>query len=784
MLEPPSPEQENLRLTTLHKLGVLDTPAEERYDRLTRIAKKLFDVPIVVVSLIDSHRQWFKSKIGIDAEELPRRISFCGHAILKKHAFIVNDTRKDPRFADNPLVTSSPFIRFYAGQPLQSTNGMMIGTLCILDVKPREFAAEDESLLKDLAIQVEMELNNPDLQRMTTSLMKSENDLLETIYLLEKKERRERANKHCLEMISRGEPLLTLLEAIVIGVEQQSRDFLGCILTIDVESNRFDIGAAPNMPEQYTDALQGMSLQEGLDSCEASLVQGNAIYPQKPRTHPYWSKFSTLARKAGFTSAWSQPIKDSKGDMLGILLICKQELGQPNDNDMLLIEEFTDLAEIAIERARTDTFIKSQSLFDPLTGLPNRKMLLDRLEQEMLKADRSNTQVAFLFVDLDHFKDINDTLGHQKGDLLLKEVAARFQQCVRVIDTVARLGGDEFTVLMGEVVDSESVERVANNILAAIEKPFDLEGELAHLSASVGIAFYPDNATDMDGLMNNADQAMYEAKNKGRNRFQYFSSTLQEHALERVSLLKDLRQALSGSQFSVNYQPVINLTDGSVVKAEALLRWHHPQRGFIPPRDFLPLAEDSGLILEIGEWFFTGVLQQLQTWQTQLGRDFHVSINTSPVQFRENSNGLQSLLHQLSTMDLPVNSLGIEITESLMVEKRIDVQALVASMQKAGISIALDDFGSGFTPLRKLQDFHIDYLKIDKGLINNIATDTEARKLCEAIILMAQKMEIKVVAKGVENEFQHQILIDAGCDYAQGHLFSSAVSAEKFPFNI
>ena len=187
MLEPPIPEQENLRLATLRNLDVLDSPAEECYDRLTRIAKKLFDVPIVVVSLVDSKRQWFKSKIGVDAEELPRRTSFCGHAILQKHAFVVNDTRNDPRFVDNPLVTGQPFIRFYAAQPLQATNGMMIGTLCIIDDKPREFEAEDVYLLKDLAVQVEMVLNNPDLQRMTTSLMKSEKRLLETIYLLEKK---------------------------------------------------------------------------------------------------------------------------------------------------------------------------------------------------------------------------------------------------------------------------------------------------------------------------------------------------------------------------------------------------------------------------------------------------------------------------------------------------------------------------------------------------------------------------------------------------------------------
>jgi EAL domain-containing protein (putative c-di-GMP-specific phosphodiesterase class I) len=288
----------------------------------------------------------------------------------------------------------------------------------------------------------------------------------------------------------------------------------------------------------------------------------------------------------------------------------------------------------------------------------------------------------------------------------------------------------------------------------------------------------------MDTLISNADQAMYEAKNQGRNRFQYFGEEMQTHALERVSLLQDLRQAISENQLQVFYQPVIDLNDGQVAKAEALLRWHHPQRGTVNPREFLPLAEETGLILEIGEWFFDQVLKQLTTWRSQLANQFHVSINTSPLQFRESSRGLQYLLDQLCAMGLPGDSFGIEIAENLMMDNRIEVQALLASIQKTGIAIALDDFGSGFAPLKQLQDFQIDYLKVDPSLIQQIGTDLKARQLCEAIILMAHKLDIKVVAKGVESDLQRKLLIDAGCDFAQGYLFSKAVSAEKFPFSI
>ena len=784
MQEPRIPRNESQRLKALRRLDILDTIAEERYERLTRITQKLFDVPIVVVSLVDSERQWFKSKIGLEAEELPRRISFCGHAILQKNAFVVNDTHKDPRFADNPLVTDKPYLRFYAGQPLQTANGMMVGTLCILDYKPRDFHQADLNLLKDLAIQVELELNNPDLQRMTTSLKQSEDKLLKTIRLLEKKEQRERANKHCLEMVSRGEPLPATLKAIITAVEQENPAYLACILTIDSNNNGLTISASPNMPKQFSAALDGISLQEGLDSCEASLCHGNAIQPQKDKTHPYWSKFSTIARNAGFASAWSQPIKDSDEKILGIFVICKKQLGYPDEDDMLLIEESANLSAIALERAHTDLFIKSKAYYDPLTGLPNRNMLLDRLKQEMLKATRYGLQVAFLFIDLDHFKEINDNLGHQKGDQLLIEVASRLKKHVRSLDTVARLGGDEFVAIIGELSDSSVVDHVARKILLALAKPFQLDDEIAYLSASIGIAISSHNGDDMDSLISNADQAMYEAKSNGRNCIQYFSQVMQENALMRVNLLLDLRQAISKNQFKITYQPVIDLSNGHTAKAEALLNWHHPQRGYVAPRDFLPLAEETGLILEIGEWFFTHLLAQLEIWYGQFDDQFHVSINTSPLQFREDNNGLENLVERLSAIGLPASSLGIEITESLLMEKRAGVQQLLSSIQKAGVAIALDDFGSGLTPLHKLQDFHIDYLKINKTLIQRIDIDLKARQLCEGMIVMAHKIGIKVVAKGVETEKQKHILVEAGADFAQGYLFSHAVDASNFSFNI
>ena len=784
MLEPCIPEEEGLRLATLRSLNILDTASDERFDRLTRIAQKLFDVPIVAVSLVDADRQWFKSNIGLGVAEMPRNISFCGHAILEDEVFIVEDTLKDIRFADNPVVAGSPNARFYAGKPLKATNGMMMGTFCIIDYKPKVLDSAEIAILKDFAAQVESELNYPDLQRMTSKLMKSENKLLETVALLERKEQRERSHNHCLEMVSRARPLPEILQAVVQGVEQQNPELLGCIMMLDKKTNCLQFGAG-SLPIQCIDALNGMPLPEAMEFCNPRNFARHADSTDELTTHPYWSKFSTLARQSGLACSWSQPIKNSAGETLGIFSISKREIGYPSDDDLLLIEESANLAAVALERDRIDSFIRSQAYYDPLTGLPNRNMLKDRLEQEIFKARRTKSQVALLFLDLDHFKEVNDKLGHDKGDLLLIEVGARLLKCVRNIDTVARLGGDEFTVIMGELHDPENAERVANDILEILSQPFQLDDEVAYLSTSIGIAFYPDNGLDMDTLSKNADQAMYDAKSKGRNRFQYFASAMQESALARISMLGDLRNALPENQFEVNYQPVVRLCDNSVQKAEALLRWHHPIRGAVDPREFLALAEETGLIIDIGEWFFEQVVHQLNQWRSNNHEQFQVTINTSPLQFRDSSGGIQRSLTMLAASGLPNEAMGIEITESLLMESRSTIHDFLIQVRDFGISITLDDFGAGYTRLSQLQRYKIDYLKIDKSMVGDLENDQQARALFEAIVTMANRLGIKVIAKGVETEQQRQILIDAGCGLCPGlPVLHRAVPAQSFPFGL
>jgi diguanylate cyclase (GGDEF)-like protein/PAS domain S-box-containing protein len=431
------------------------------------------------------------------------------------------------------------------------------------------------------------------------------------------------------------------------------------------------------------------------------------------------------------------------------------------------------------ERTLSEELIWRQANFDTLTGLPNRNMFRDRLEQEVKKADREDRPLALLLIDLDQFKEVNDTLGHAVGDLLLKDAACRIISCVREADTVARLGGDEFTVVLSEISDNSHVDDVAQKIIRKLSEPFHLVNEVVFVSASVGITLYPIDTTDIDALMKNADQAMYVAKNRGRNRSSYFTTSLQEAAQAKLRMTNDLRGALEARQFMVHFQPIIELSTGSIHKAEALLRWQHPERGMVGPMEFIPLAEESGLINEIGDWVFKESARWAKHWCNLFGDDFQVSVNKSPVQFRnENYHFAEKWFEHLQSLGISGRNMVIEITEGLLLNADAHVADELLKFRDAGINVAIDDFGTGYSSLSYLKKFDIDYLKIDQSFVNNLETDPDNMALSEAIIVMAHKLGIKVIAEGIETEGQRKLLTAAGCDYGQGYLFSRPVPPE------
>ncbi len=432
------------------------------------------------------------------------------------------------------------------------------------------------------------------------------------------------------------------------------------------------------------------------------------------------------------------------------------------------------------DRKESEEIIWKQANFDPLTGLPNRRMFMDHLEQETRKAARSHKPVVLFFLDLDLFKEINDTLGHDVGDLLLKETAHRLTHCVRDSDTVSRLGGDEFTVILSDIEDSGSVERVAQEILSKLAEPFELGLETVYVTASLGITLYPNDASDVEALLKNADQAMYAAKDLGRNRFNYFTPSMQEAARNRMQLANDLRNALNNTELEVYYQGIIDLRNQSIYKAEALLRWHHPTRGEVSPLEFIPIAEDTGMILGIGDWVFNQTMDQICRWREELQLDIQVSINKSPVQFRDEGRSISDWLVRLNERGLKGESIAIEITEGLLLDASPSVTERLLAFRDAGIQVSLDDFGTGYSSLAYLKKFDIDYLKIDRSFIQNLEKTSDDMVLCEAIIVMAHKLGIQVIAEGVETIEQSKLLSAAGCDYAQGYLYSRPVPGEEF----
>ncbi|MGD0961563.1 MAG: PAS domain S-box protein [Methylomonas sp.] len=434
------------------------------------------------------------------------------------------------------------------------------------------------------------------------------------------------------------------------------------------------------------------------------------------------------------------------------------------------------------EKKKTEELIWLQANYDPLTHLPNRRLFGDRLQQEIRKTSRDKQFLGVLFIDLDRFKEVNDTLGHRIGDALLIEAARRICACVRETDTVARLGGDEFTVIVTELTDVTNLNCIAQSIVAALNLPFIFENGQACVTASLGIAIFPNDTRNADELVRYADQAMYAAKNKGRNCFRYFTQEMQSAAKLRMNLVSDLHRALEQHEFEVYYQPIVDLRNGEIYKAEALLRWHHPERGLIGPAEFLHVAEESGLIQEIGEWVFYQVARQVKIWRKTYRADFQISINKSPAQFLSLAKPMNDWLTHLHNLGLPGDSIVIEVTEDLLSDAQNTVYEKLLNYSRNGVQVAIDDFGSGYSALSNLKKFNIDYLKIDPSFIGNLRPDSDDRALSEAIVMMAHRLDLKVIAEGVETEQQHELVRNIHCDYAQGYHYAKPLPAGLFRF--
>lgn len=428
------------------------------------------------------------------------------------------------------------------------------------------------------------------------------------------------------------------------------------------------------------------------------------------------------------------------------------------------------------ERKRTEERLARLAQFDPLTGLPNRDLFRDRLTQAMQRARRHERLLALLFIDLDNFKDVNDTLGHSAGDQLLKEIGKRLERCLRGEDTVGRLGGDKFTVLIEDLASIEQLQVVLDKLLRELSMGVPLAGTEVFVTASIGATLYPLGDADTETLLKQADAAMYQAKSNGRNNYQFYSHELQIRIAQRLALANDLRRAVERDELILEYQPQVDVVTGAVTCVEALLRWNHPRDGLILPGVFIPIAEQTGQIGTLGDWVLRTACRQCGLWRAAGHRRARVSVNVSARQFRL-TNMVRIVRSALDEARLEADALELEITEGLMMENLHAVEGVLRELREMGVTLAVDDFGTGYSSLAYLKHLPLHCLKIDRSFVRDLPADGDSASIARSILAMAHHLNLSVVAEGVETQEQYDFLVDEGCDMVQGFLLSRPLAA-------
>jgi diguanylate cyclase (GGDEF)-like protein/PAS domain S-box-containing protein len=581
-----------------------------------------------------------------------------------------------------------------------------------------------------------------------------------------------------LEMIAMSAPLCDVLERLVLLIESQFKGIFGSVQLLDETGTRLRHGAAPSLPDSYNKAIDGVSIGPKVGSCGTAAYRREAVFVADITTDPRWEEYKSLAAEHGLRSCWSTPILSHQGTILGTFAMYAKEVREPTEAEARLIDVATHIAGIAIERKLAEERIQFMANHDALTGLPNRTLLNDRLSQAILYAQRYDRWVTVLFVDLDNFKFINDSLGHNAGDELLKTVARRMVSCIRATDTVVRIGGDEFViVLFDQPKDVDMISETVRKIQSAIAEPVHLDGHDLSVTSSIGIANYPNDGVDTDALLANADAALYRAKDVGRDNFQFYTSELNAKVHEKFLLQEELRNAVARSELVLHYQPQVDLRTGRVFALEALVRWRHPKLGLVPPLKFIPMAEGSGLIVPIGNWVLREACRQNKAWQDAGLPPIVVSVNVSARQFRE-KNLVAQVASALKDSRLEAKYLELEVTESVIMQ---DVDLAVATMkelQGLGVHLSIDDFGTGYSSLCALKSFPVSRLKIDKSFIDGLLANENDKAVADAVVSLGQKLNLRVVAEGVETEAQATFLRTINCDEMQGYLFSKPLPAE------
>ena len=571
------------------------------------------------------------------------------------------------------------------------------------------------------------------------------------------------------------EEILTFIAELAVADDP---DYSCSIQLLDKDGRHLENSASSRLPGFYLEAIDGLEIGKGVATFGTAAYMGKQVIVEDIHGHPYWEKLSDPAARAGLRASWTDPIIVGE-QILGTFTIYNSDPGAPDEHQKKLLQDFSRLTGIAVEQKRSETHIQRLAFYDALTDLPNRRLLLDRLDREIARARRHNTYGAVLFIDLDNFKILNDSLGHQVGDQLLVQVAQRLKSCIREEDTAARHGGDEFVTLLP--ADHEDLQKLTDRVMSLSERiredmnrPYNLDGYVHHISPSIGITFYSMDSESPDVVLKQADTAMYSAKARGRNTISFYHPDMQEHVDNRFRLERDMRTALQEDQFTLLFQPQYD-AEQKIVGAEALIRWEHPEKGLITPDEFIPLAEENKLIIPIGEWVIDQVCGRLREW-TELE---YIAVNISPVQLHDD-DFVERIRKVLLPHEANVRRLMLEMTEGTMIENVEQTTKTIRSLQKLGIGISIDDFGRGYSSLVYLKNLPLNQLKIDKGFVSDIESDPNGRIIVETIIAMARHLQLDVIAEGVETERQVNFLQQQGCNKYQGYYFSYPLTVKQF----
>ena len=583
--------------------------------------------------------------------------------------------------------------------------------------------------------------------------------------------------KRVLEGMVNELPLADLMALVCREVERIAPEVTASILAVD-ELGLLHPLAAPGLPPAICQALDGVPIGPCAGSCGTAAFRRAPVVVTDITTDPLWADYRTLFEPSGMRACWSSPICDHAGKVIGTFAFYFREPRAPDALHHRLVDVCLHLCALAIERNATRQRIHQLAFFDELTGLPNRAMFRSSAERALSSLRQEDHPGAVLFIDLDRFKQVNDTLGHAAGDALLCEVAKRLTQCLRARDLIGRLAGDEFVLLLSECSTGQVVQ-MAQSILQEMARPMDLHGQAHVCHASIGIAMFPDDGDAIDTLLRHADQAMVQAKSDHRHSLQLFSAEMNRRAQERAALERALRQALADRSLSLHYQPqVLSSAPGTLHGVEALARWQHPEWGMVPPSRFIPVAEEAGLIHELTLWLLDEACAQLSAWRAAGHSVPCVAVNLSGRSFHQ-AEFAQQVCDALERHGLRTNDVLLEITESVMMDARPVTLANIEALHHKGFKLSLDDFGTGYSSLSYLHRLPISELKLDMAFVQDLTTSPTARALTVSVLSIAHSLGMVVVAEGVETTGQQQWLQAHGCPVMQGYLFGRPMPPDE-----